>query len=106
MPLLVKVACSISVHLGCNSNLLSQTFFNCSFDTLFLDIKGSAQFSKLSENTIPEVNHYDQIFYPIFISDYCCVPKLNWGAVQASNTGSCVLDSLRDRYETENMVQS
>jgi len=52
------------------------------------------------------VNHCDQIFYSIFISDYYCVPKLNWGAVQASNTGSCVLDSLRDRYQTENMVQS
>jgi len=34
MPVLVKVACSISVHLGCNSNLLSQTFFNYSFETI------------------------------------------------------------------------
>jgi len=44
--------------------------------------------------------------YPIFISDYYCIPKLNWGAVQASSTGSCVRDSLRDRYQTENTVQS
>ena len=26
--MLVKVVCNMAAHLGCNSNLLSQTFFN------------------------------------------------------------------------------
>ena len=30
----------------------------------FLILKGSAHFSKFSENTIPEVKHYDQILLP------------------------------------------
>jgi hypothetical protein len=64
MRILVKLVCSISVHLGCNSDLLSQTSFNYNLKLHFLILKGSAQFGKLYENTVPEVKHYDQILLP------------------------------------------
>jgi hypothetical protein len=85
----------------------------------FLILEGGAQFSKLSENTVPEMKHYDQILLPhihkwlkilgqvLSQSVTTISPStLNWGAVQASSTGSCVLDSLRGRYQTENTAQS